>query len=340
MTILITGGAGFIGSHVCLELLGQGHDIVVVDDFSNSSAAVVSHMRALADRDFATYSADLRDADALTSIFARHRFHSVIHLAAKKAVAESVERPFEYFDVNVAGTTGLLRAMEAAEVHRLVLSSSCSVYGDGYDRPITEDDLPHPTNPYARSKLICEQVTAEICSVRRDFSVISLRYFNPVGAHPSGKIGECPSGLRTNLMPIIVDVAAGRRDALQVFGGDYPTPDGTAVRDYIHVMDVAEAHRVAVSHLDDAPGMRVLNLGTGVGVSVLDLVRTFAEACSVRIPYNLVGRRAGDVAYLVADPSRADKEWGYRTSREVWEMCRDAWRFDRLNPDGYQGRRR
>jgi UDP-glucose 4-epimerase len=220
-------------------------------------------------------------------------------------------------------------------VSRLVHSSSCSVYGAGHPAPITEDDATAPTNPYARSKLMCEQILTDACARYQDFSVIALRYFNPVGAHPSGQIGEDPRGVPNNLMPYMMQVASGRLDRLRVFGDDYDTPDGSCVRDYIHVVDLADAHRVAMDHLDDQPGMRVLNLGTGAGFSVLQLMRTFEETCGVIVPFDVTSRRAGDVATLIAEAARAEKEWGWRTTRDLAAMCRDAWRFQQLNPRGY-----
>lgn len=335
MTILVTGGAGFIGSHTCVELLGQGHEVVVADDFSNSSPAAITAIRGLAGRDLAVHEVDLRDPDGLDAVFASHPITSVIHFAAKKAVGESMMIPLGYFDVNVTGTIGLLRAMRAHRVHRLVFSSSCSVYGDQYQRPITEQDPPRPVNPYATSKLICEQILESACAVYPELRVISLRYFNPAGAHPSGRLGEFPRGVPGNVVPHLMKVASGQLASLKVFGTDYETPDGSAVRDYIHVMDVAEAHRVAVERLDDSPGLRVLNLGTGTGISVLRLVREFERESGVTVPIELGGRRPGDVASLVADPSLAEKEWSWRTSRDIRSVLRDAWRFERLNPNGY-----
>ena len=336
MTILVTGGAGFIGSHTCVELLERGYEVVVVDDFSNSSPVALGAVRRLAGRALAAHEVDLRDRLGLDRIFEQHPIRAVIHFAGKKAVRQSLQIPFEYFDVNIMGTTNLLRSMVEHDVRKLVFSSSCSIYGARYSKPIAEDALPEPTNPYARSKLICEQILADTCAIYDAFTIISLRYFNPVGAHPSGSLGECPQGLPNNVMPYMMQVAAGKLPELQVFGADYDTRDGSPVRDYIHVMDVAEAHCVAVEHLDDQPGMRVLNLGAGIGVSVLELVRTFEETCGIRVPYEIVGRRAGDVPTLIADTSRVEKEWDWRTTRDISAMCRDAWRFQQLNPDGYR----
>jgi UDP-glucose 4-epimerase len=336
MAILVTGGAGFIGTHTCVELLDHGYDVVVVDDFPNSSAIALDAVQRLAGRSLIVDEVDLRDRNALDRVFGRHPIQAVIHFAAKKAVRESVLIPLEYFDVNITSTTNLLRCMLRHEVEKLVFSSSCSIYGGRYTQPIVEDDLPGPTNPYARSKLICEQILADACATYAAFTVISLRYFNPIGAHPSGSLGECPQGIPNNVMPYMMQVAAGKLPELQIFGADYDTADGSPVRDYIHVMDVAEAHCLAVKHLDDRPGMRILNLGAGIGVSVLQLVRTFEETCGTRVPYKVVGRRDGDVATLIADSSRVEVEWGWRTTRDIRDMCRDAWRFQQLNPDGYR----
>ena len=336
MAILVTGGAGFIGSHTCADLLDHDYEVIVVDNFSNSFPGALDVVRKLTGGTLAAYELDLRDRHALDDVFKQHPIQAVIHFAAKKAVRESMQIPFEYFDVNIMGMTSLLRSMVEHDVRRLVFSSSCSIYGGHYSEPITEDDAPGPTNPYARSKLICEQVLADICAIYATFSAISLRYFNPVGAHPSGSLGECPRGIPNNVMPYMMQAAAGKLPALQVFGGDYDTPDGCPVRDYIHVMDVAEAHRLAVEHLDDQSGMRVLNLGTGIGVSVLELVRTFEETCGIRVPYAIVGRQGGDVPTLIADASRVEKEWGWRTTRDIRAMCADAWRFQQLNPNGYR----
>lgn len=336
MAILVAGGAGFIGSHTCVELLDRGYEVIVVDNFSNSSPRALDAVHRLAGRTLIAHELDLRDPRALDRVFERYPIQAVIHFAAKKAVRESMRVPFEYFDVNIMGTTSLLRSMVEHDVWKLVFSSSCSLYGARYSKPITEDDPPEPTNPYARSKLICEQILADACAVYPALTAISLRYFNPVGAHSSGSLGECPQGIPNNVMPYMMQVAAGKLPELQVFGADYDTSDGSPVRDYIHVMDVAEAHRLAVEHLDDEPGMRVLNLGAGIGVSVLELVRTFEATCGIRVPYRIVGRGSGDVGTLIADASRIEKEWGWRATRDIRAMCLDAWRFLRLNPDGYR----
>ncbi|MBT2365768.1 UDP-glucose 4-epimerase GalE [Streptomyces sp. ISL-10] len=333
---MVTGATGFIGSHTCVELLDHGYQVVVVDDFSNSSPQVVSRIQRLAGRFLdAVYKVDVRDRRALSSVFDRHRVDAVVHFAAKKAVGESVRLPVEYYDVNVGGTTALLATMHEHGVRRLVFSSSCSIYGDVDTSPLTEQDPARPSNPYAASKWTCEQMLADVCRCRPDYTVLSLRYFNPVGAHPSGLLGEAPLGEPDNLMPYLAQVAAGRRERLRVFGSDYATADGTGVRDYIHVMDVAEAHRIALEHLGDSTGLRVFNLGVGSGTSVFELLTAFGEVSGKTIPYEVVDRRPGDVTELVADPSAVTREWGWRASRDLAAMCRDAWRFQRLNPTGY-----
>jgi UDP-glucose 4-epimerase len=334
-TVLVTGGAGFIGSHTCVELLQHGHDVVVVDDCSNSSSVALERVEELASCPVTAYEADLRDARTLDEVFSRHRFDAVIHFAAKKAVGESVEIPLEYYDVNVGATVGLLKAMRAHGVDRLVFSSSCSVYGQAEQMPIVETTPAAPTNPYARSKWMCEQVLADAAARYDELRIVALRYFNPVGAHESGLLGEDPRGVPNNVMPFLAQVAVGRLPRLRVFGADYPTRDGSGVRDYIHVMDVADGHREALAHLDASPAFRVLNLGTGVGTSVLELRDAFQAASGREIPVELTDRRPGDVAELVADPAAVEREWGWRTTRDVAAMCRDAWAFQQRNPDGY-----
>ncbi|WP_405587418.1 UDP-glucose 4-epimerase GalE [Streptomyces sp. NBC_01092] len=336
-TVLVTGGAGFIGSHTCVELLDHGYDVVVVDDYSNSSPGALDRVAKIAARPpAAVHELDLLDRRALSRVFDEHRIDAVIHFAARKAVGESVELPVEYYDTNVGGTTALLRAMRDHEVHRLVFSSSCSIYGNATRVPITEQDPAAPTNPYAASKWLCEQMLADICRHVPELSVLALRYFNPVGAHPGGLLGEVPrTAVPNNVMPYLARVAAGRLPKLSVFGDDYPTADGTGVRDYIHVMDVAEGHRAALEHLDDDTGMRVFNLGTGQGTSVLQLVAAFQRACGRPIPYEITARRPGDVPALIADPAAVARAWDWTTRRDLAAMCEDAWRFQELNPSGY-----
>ncbi|MGW0881913.1 UDP-glucose 4-epimerase GalE [Streptomyces sp. NPDC002671] len=334
-TVLVTGGAGFIGSHTCVELLDHGYEVVVVDNHVNSSPEALDRIAKTAGRPLAAYEVDVRDRQALSEVFAAHHVDAVIHFAAHKAVGESVALPVEYYDANVGGTCALLSVMREHEVRRLVFSSSCSVYGDARTVPLTERSPVAPTNPYARTKLMCERILRDVCAHVPELKVLALRYFNPVGAHPGGLLGEDPRGVPNNLMPYVAQVAVGRREQLSVFGDDYPTPDGTGVRDYIHVMDVAEGHRVALGHLDDDTGMRVFNLGTGTGTSVLELVAAFREASGHPVPYQVAGRRPGDVAALVADASAVAAAWGWTTTRDLTAMCRDAWRFQELNPRGY-----
>lgn len=342
-TVLVTGGAGFIGSHTCVELLEHGYEVIVIDDHSNSSPAALHRVEKIGGRPLlASHRLDIRDEDALDGVFRDHRIDAVVHFAAKKAVGESVQIPLDYYSINVGGLVTLLRSMQRHEVPRLVFSSSCSIYGDARPVPLDEHEPPCPTNPYARSKAMCEEILADTCRAWPDLTVFSLRYFNPAGAHSSGLLGEDPRGVPNNVLPYAMQVAIGRRDILRVFGDDYSTPDGTAVRDYIHVMDVADGHRVALEHLDpersSAPaprGLHVLNLGTGVGTSVLELVAATGRACGRAVPYEIVGRRQGDVAHLVADPGAAQRAWGWRTTRDLAAMCADAWLFQQLNPNGY-----
>jgi UDP-glucose 4-epimerase len=334
-TVLVTGGAGFIGSHTCVELLEHGYDVVVVDDHSNSTPAALDRVAKITGRSVLLYEGDVRDRALLDRVFTERRIDQVVHFAAKKAVGESLQIPLEYWAVNVGATVTLLQAMQYHGVHDLVFSSSCSVYGEADDVPLGENAPTDPTNPYAYSKLVCEQVLADACRRHPEFRVLALRYFNPIGAHESGLLGEDPLGVPNNVLPYLTQVAVGRLPRLQVFGTDYPTPDGSCIRDYVHVVDVADGHRVALDHLADATGLRVRNLGTGVGTSVLELIAAFEEASGRQLPVELVGRRPGDVARLVADPGLVAREWGWRTTRDVPAMVRDAWRFQQLNPFGH-----
>ncbi len=335
MRVLVCGGAGYIGSHTCVALAERGHEVVVVDNFCNSSPAVGKRLQRITGQAPNLVRLDIRDAEALGSLFSNDRFDAVIHFAALKAVGESCEKPLDYFDNNIAGTIVLLKAMQAAGVRRLVFSSSATVYGDPASVPIDEDAALSATNPYGRTKLVMEQLIGDVCAADRAWQAISLRYFNPVGAHPSGLIGESPNGIPNNLMPYICQVAVGKRERLQVFGGDWPTIDGTGVRDYIHVMDLAQAHVHALEALDGVQGHLPLNLGVGRGVSVLELVRAFEAASGRAVPYAIVDRRAGDVAEVYADPARAERILGWRATHDVDDMCRDAWRWQSMNPDGY-----
>jgi UDP-glucose 4-epimerase len=335
LTVLVTGGSGYIGSHTCVALIQRGHEVVVVDDYSNSSPEALVRVRDLTDVTPTAYEVDIRDRAGLAEVFSRRRIDVVIHFAAKKSVPESTQIPLEYFDINLAGTINLLRVMHQSGVHRLVYSSSCSLYGDGHQRPLTESDVPGPTNPYAWTKWAGEQIIEQACRFHPDLAAISLRYFNPIGAHQSGLLGEAATGPVFNVMPLLTQVASGQQPELTIFGTDYPTVDGTAIRDYIHVLDVAEAHVVALDHIDDSPGMQVFNLGTGVGTSVMQLRNAFGRASGREIPFVARNRRPGDVAMLIADPGKVAAEWNWHTVYDLNEMCRDAWRFHCQNPHGY-----
>ena len=333
--MLVTGGSGYIGSHTCVALIERGHEVVVVDDYSNSSPEALARVRDLTNVTPTAYEVDIRNRMALAEVFNRKRIDVVIHFAAKKSVPESTQIPLEYFDINLAGTINLLRVMHQSGVRRLVYSSSCSVYGDAHQRPLTESDVPCPTNPYAWTKWAGEQVIEQTCRFHPDLVATSLRYFNPIGAHESGLLGEAQTGPVFNVMPLLTQVASGQLPELTIFGTDYATADGTAIRDYIHVLDVAEAHVVALDHIDDSPGMQVFNLGTGVGTSVMQLRNAFARASGRDIPFVARDRRPGDVAVLIADPGKVAAEWNWHTTYDLDEMCRDAWRFHCANPHGY-----
>ena len=335
MHILVTGGAGYIGSHTCVSLAERGHRVVIADNFANSSPRVVPRLRRLLGKPVACERVDLRHKDELAALFGRHRFDAVVHFAALKAVGDSCERPLEYFDNNIGGTINLLRAMQAASVHHLVFSSSATVYGVPDQVPVREDAPLRVTNPYGRTKLVVEQLLGDACAADDRLRVVNLRYFNPVGAHASGLIGEDPEGVPNNLMPYLCQVAVGRRDRLRVFGGDYPTIDGTGVRDYLHVVDLARAHVDALEYLREGQRNVTVNLGTGRGLSVLQLVHAFERVCGRAIPVEIVGRRAGDVAEVYADPALARKLLGWRAVLGVEAMCRDAWRWQSMNPEGY-----
>lgn len=335
MRILVCGGAGYIGSHTCVVLAERGHELVIADSFVNSSPVVLERLRRIIGRAVPFRRADLRHRGEVDALFDGERYDAVVHFAALKAVGESCAQPLAYFDNNISGTIHLLQAMQAAGAKRLVFSSSATVYGDPDDVPVREDAPLRVTNPYGRTKLVMEQLIGDLCASDTDFRAANLRYFNPVGAHPSGLIGEDPGGIPSNLMPYICQVAVGRRPRLQVFGGDWPTVDGTGVRDYIHVMDLARAHADAIDHLADAPRSVTVNLGTGSGVSVLQLVEAFAAASGREIPYDIVDRRPGDVAAVFADPSLAAEVFGWRAQLDIDAMCRDAWRWQSGNVGGY-----
>ncbi|AWV07709.1 UDP-galactose-4-epimerase [Lysobacter maris] len=321
-----------------MVLIERGHEVVVVDNFRNSSPEAITRLESLLGLPIAVDRLDLRDRARLARVFARHRFDAVVHFAALKAVGESCQCPLEYFDNNIGGSIALLQEMAAAGVKRLVFSSSATVYGMPESVPVREDAELKVTNPYGRTKLVVEQLLADVAASDPAFQVADLRYFNPVGAHPSGLIGEAPDGPPNNLMPYVCQVAAGRRERLQVFGGDYPTRDGTGVRDYLHVVDLARAHADALDYLVRDRGGLTVNLGTGSGISVLELVRAFEAASERPVPYEIVARRPGDVAEVFADPSLAYERLGWRAEFGVEAMCRDAWRWQALNPDGYRTR--
>ncbi|WP_256839075.1 UDP-glucose 4-epimerase GalE [Ornithinimicrobium faecis] len=333
--ILVSGGAGFIGSHTVVELAAT-HDVVIVDDFSNAVPEAVERVRELTGAHLTVHELDLRDHEALRAVFAEHEFDAVIHFAGKKAVGESVEKPLAYYDNNLGGSLSLLRAMQEFGVRRLVFSSSATVYGAHAPVPMTEDLPTSATNPYGWTKVMIEQILRDLADSDPSWRIALLRYFNPVGAHSSGRIGEDPADIPNNLMPFIAQVAVGRREKLQVFGDDYDTPDGTGVRDYIHVVDLALGHLAALEKLGDTDEpLSVWNLGTGHGTSVLDLVTAFERASGREIPHVVASRRAGDIASSYADPSRAHAELGWRAERTVDDMCADTWRWQQGNPQGY-----
>jgi UDP-glucose 4-epimerase len=335
MKVLVTGGAGYIGSHTVVELLGEDKDIVVVDNFSNSDPIVLDRIREISGKDFKFYEVDVMDEFKLEAVFKENNIDSVIHFAALKAVGESVEKPLEYYNNNLVNTLTLLNLIKKYDVKKFVFSSSATVYGDPHTCPITEDFPLSTTNPYGATKLIIEDMLRDICKADPSFDVAILRYFNPVGAHESGLIGEEPSGIPNNLMPYITKVAVGKLHELSVFGNDYNTHDGTGVRDYIHVVDLAKGHIKALEKLDENCGLVTYNLGTGNGYSVLDLVKAFSNASSREIPYKIVDRRPGDIAMCYADPTKANAELGWKAQFGIEEMCEDSWRWQSNNPDGY-----
>ncbi len=336
MSILITGGAGYIGSHTCLELLNTGYDVVVVDNLCNSHEEALSRVKNLTGKELAFYPIDIRDQRALRKVFAAHAIEAVIHFAGLKAVGESTQIPLSYFDNNVSGTVKLLEVMEEFDVRHLVFSSSATVYGDPHEVPIKEDfPVGRVTNPYGRSKFMVEEILLDTAASDQRWNFSILRYFNPVGAHESGQIGEDPSGIPNNLMPYIAQVAVGKLQQLNVFGDDYPTPDGTGVRDYIHVVDLALGHLAALkTHWSDR-GVHTYNLGTGNGNSVLDMLHAFEKACHKQLPYAIQPRRPGDIAQCYADPAYAEEKLGWKAIRTVEDMTCDTWRWQSQNPNGF-----
>jgi UDP-glucose 4-epimerase len=335
MSILVTGGAGYIGSHTCLELLNAGFEVVVLDNFSNSKMESLKRVEKLAGRSLVIRNGDVRDRTALRELFLKHDITAVIHFAGHKAVGESIRKPLTYYDNNVSGSIVLVEVMSEFDVKRIVFSSSATVYDMPDDIQIREDCPLGPINPYGRSKLMVEQIYQDLSASDDQWKIAILRYFNPVGAHESGMIGEDPSGIPNNLMPYITQVAIGRLTELNVFGSDYPTIDGTGVRDYIHVVDLALGHLAALQALDNHFGLITVNLGTGKGCSVLELVREFEKASGKAIPYRIVARRPGDVATCFADSSLAESLLGWRAKLDISAMCQDAWRWQSKNPQGY-----
>lgn len=334
--ILITGGAGYIGSHTALELLNEGYEVVIYDNLGNSSRESIKRVEELTGKSMSFYEGDVLDAPALTAMFEKEKVDAVIHCAALKAVGESVRKPLEYYHNNITGTLTLMDVMRKVGVKNIVFSSSATVYGSPEVMPITEDCVKGQcTNPYGWTKSMMEQIMTDLQKADPEWNVILLRYFNPVGAHKSGRIGEDPKGIPNNLMPYITQVAVGKLEKLGVFGDDYDTPDGTGVRDYIHVVDLAVGHVKAIDYILTNPGLDVINLGTGVGYSVLDMVKAFSKACGKDLPYEIKPRRAGDIAMCYADPAKALKVLGWKAKRGLDEMCEDSWRWQSQNPDGY-----
>ncbi|RKD23147.1 UDP-glucose 4-epimerase GalE [Ammoniphilus oxalaticus] len=336
MAILVTGGAGYIGSHACVELLNEGYDIVVVDNFSNSKPTSLKRVEEITGKTFPFYEADLLDCAALDRIFQENEIEAVIHFAGLKAVGESVEKPLSYYHNNITGTLVLCEVMQAHGVYNIVFSSSATVYGSPEKVPIKETAALQTTNPYGRTKLMIEEILRDLRVADERWSIALLRYFNPIGAHKSGKIGEDPSGLPNNLMPYITQVAIGKLAELKVFGNDYETVDGTGVRDYIHVVDLAKGHLKALQKTQLHSGVEAYNLGTGKGYSVLEVVAAFEEASKCKIPYAIDERRPGDIAACYADPQKAKEQLGWQAEMGIAEMCADSWRWQSQNPNGYE----
>ncbi len=336
MRILVTGGAGYIGSHTCLALMEQGFEVCVVDNLSNSSLTPLNRVQELTGRRLDFYRADLGSRDELLPVFENHRFDAVIHFAGSKAVGESAVKPLMYYSNNVCSSLVLLGLMQEHGVKTMVFSSSATVYGEPEEVPVRETAALRPANPYGRTKLCIEDILKDLHAADKSWNIGILRYFNPVGAHSSGLIGEDPMDIPNNLMPFISQVAVGKLAELEVYGNDYPTRDGTGVRDYIHVMDLAEGHICALRKLGEKPGLVLYNLGTGRGFSVLEMISAFEKASGRRIPYRITGRREGDVAVCLADPSLAERELGWKAERGIEEMCADSWRWQSGNPEGYR----
>ena len=336
MAILVTGGAGFIGSHTCVELQQAGYDVVVFDNLCNSSEKSLKRVEAITGKTVKFYKGDILDRGALQQVFDKEQIDSCIHFAGLKAVGESVQKPWEYYENNIAGTLTLVDVMRNNGCKNIIFSSSATVYGDPAEIPITENcPKGQCTNPYGWTKSMLEQILTDIQKADNEWNVVLLRYFNPIGAHPSGTMGENPNGIPNNLMPYITQVAVGKLPELGVFGNDYDTPDGTGVRDYIHVVDLAKGHVKAIKKLEDNSGLNIYNLGTGVGYSVLDIVKNFEEANGIKIPYSIKPRRAGDIATCYSDATKAKEELGWTAEFGIKEMCADSWRWQKNNPNGY-----
>lgn len=337
MNVLVTGGAGYLGSHACLKLLEEGYGVVALDNLSNSSSKSLERVEKLAGKELAFYEGDILDAAILDDIFTKHDIDFCIHFAGLKAVGESVEKPWEYYNNNINGTLTLLDAMRRHNVKNIIFSSSATVYGDPVQIPITEECPKRScTNPYGWTKSMIEQILMDMYKADNEWNIVILRYFNPVGAHESGMIGENPKGRPNNLMPYVTQVALGKLPELGVFGDDYDTPDGTCIRDYIHVVDLIDGHVKAIKKLEERSGLSVYNLGTGKGVSVLELVNNFIKATGVNVPFKIKDRRAGDIPVCYSNPEKAFKELGWKAQFGIFEMCRDAWNWQMKNPNGYE----
>jgi UDP-glucose 4-epimerase len=336
MKVLVTGGAGYIGSHTCVELLNEGYEVVILDNLSNSKDEVLGRIKELTNKDFKFYKVDLLDKAGVDKVFNENKIDAVIHFAGLKAVGESVKKPLKYYHNNITGTLMLCEVMKEHNVKKIVFSSSATVYGKPERVPISEDFPLSTTNPYGSTKLMIEKILEDLYIADSGWSISLLRYFNPIGAHESGRIGEDPNGIPNNLMPFITQVAVGKREKLSIYGDDYNTHDGTGVRDYIHVVDLARGHLKALEKIMNTSGIEAYNLGTGVGYSVLDIVKNFEKATGERLPYEIVERRPGDIDACYADPKKAKKDLGWVAKRNIEDMCRDAWKWQVNNPNGYE----
>jgi UDP-glucose 4-epimerase len=336
MAILVTGGAGYIGSHTCIELLNAGYEIVIVDNYVNSKPESLKRVKEITGKDFTFYQMDILNKQELERVFSENNIEAVIHFAGLKAVGESVEQPLRYYQNNITGTLILAEIMQKLNVKNIVFSSSATVYGMPKQVPISEDFSLSATNPYGRSKLMIEEILRDLVVSDQSWSIALLRYFNPIGAHESGRIGEDPNGIPNNLMPYITQVAVGKLEQLNVFGDDYSTVDGTGVRDYIHVVDLAKGHIKALEKVISSSGVEAYNLGTGTGYSVIEMVQAFEKASGRKVPYRIVERRPGDIAECYADPSKAERELGWKAEKGIEEMCKDSWKWQSENPEGYR----